>query len=593
MALYTLGKTPLENIFQFQVNGSPIQTLYTSLTAQLRQLQQKGNTLLLAEPVITPASSTGAASIAWYYEGSAQPIAFTSLTPSEQETLKTQLTQNLALLFPPEKDPDPLLLQAFSILSLEKIFVADGFIILTQWGLSPLSFPAQTPIPFKDSPLGQLITAVPPSPQPEPAAPSPKAPPYPTPPPFLPTPATPWTSWARWLLRPVTYGLIICTFFAIGFFLGQRLIWAEHPTQIAHIPTPQARALALNDPAQQKKNAQLAQEVQSLQEQLKHPTCDLTQNRVAPGLNHLLPTKAAPNQKDGQPFAGSLARLLSQSTVLVLALSDKGISLGSGFFVTPDTIVTNRHVIALEHIKLLAVTNKQIGRLIPASIENTPMENIDLAVLKVTGIPPQQPLALTRAANPLDDVVAAGYPGMLMRNDGNFEKLLKGDIESIPGIILTKGQINAIQTDRSGLPILPHSATVSKGNSGGPLVDMCGRVVGINTFVTSEKETSSHGNYALKSDILITALQNSGIPITVKEGACTLETPTSPSLPPASPPSAAPAPTPSAENKTGTPPTVGELPKNPPDHNTGAPAQPAPNAQPQPNPGTTPETKPQ
>ena len=54
------------------------------------------------------------------------------------------------------------------------------------------------------------------------------------------------------------------------------------------------------------------------------------------------------------------------------------------------------------------------------------------------------------------------------------------------------------------------SASIAKGNSGGPLVDGCGRVVGINTFINVDQSQSSKINYAIRSQVIATFLQAAG-----------------------------------------------------------------------------------
>ncbi|MGD9294783.1 MAG: serine protease, partial [Roseobacter sp.] len=58
----------------------------------------------------------------------------------------------------------------------------------------------------------------------------------------------------------------------------------------------------------------------------------------------------------------------------------------------------------------------------------------------------------------------------------------------------------------------------SKGNSGGPLVDMCGRVVGVNTFVVQGPMRNL--NFALATDDLLLFLQDTPADPVVSSEAC-------------------------------------------------------------------------
>ena len=69
------------------------------------------------------------------------------------------------------------------------------------------------------------------------------------------------------------------------------------------------------------------------------------------------------------------------------------------------------------------------------------------------------------------------------------------------------------------VPLVVHSAQVSPGNSGGPLVDLCGRVVGINTFVQGD-QTAAHVNYALSGGDLLGFLKANGVAPQSSAGAC-------------------------------------------------------------------------
>ena len=69
----------------------------------------------------------------------------------------------------------------------------------------------------------------------------------------------------------------------------------------------------------------------------------------------------------------------------------------------------------------------------------------------------------------LTPVVAAGYPEYLLDADSVFAQgIVNQKPESLPVKFLT------------------HSASVGRGSAGGPVVDLCGRVVGVNTAAKNE-----------------------------------------------------------------------------------------------------------
>ena len=164
------------------------------------------------------------------------------------------------------------------------------------------------------------------------------------------------------------------------------------------------------------------------------------------------------------------ADVVKKSTVTIVATSDTGRGIGSGFVYDENGhIVTNRHVIdgALTFQVVLPD-----GNAIPATLVGAD-EIADIAVLKVEaeGL---VPVALGSSADLLvgDDVVAVGTPAEIdFAGTATFGKVSATRrllaLYDSDGTVYRK--ITVIQTDTS----------VNPGNSGGPMADMYGKVVGI------------------------------------------------------------------------------------------------------------------
>jgi serine protease Do len=142
---------------------------------------------------------------------------------------------------------------------------------------------------------------------------------------------------------------------------------------------------------------------------------------------------------------------------------------GTGFFITDQGyILTNNHVV--EGTKEVTIILSD-GTEQKASIVGTDRYS-DIAVLKTDGkIPAVTKLGNSDVLQPGESVIAIGSPL------GNFKNTVTVGVVSAMGRAIDTGngyQIeNLIQTD----------AAINHGNSGGPLVNLVGEVVGINTLV--------------------------------------------------------------------------------------------------------------
>lgn len=137
-------------------------------------------------------------------------------------------------------------------------------------------------------------------------------------------------------------------------------------------------------------------------------------------------------------------------------------STGSGFFVSRGGLVlTNQHVVAACTDLKLRLGREDIGT--ASIVASDPTR--DLAVLQSVATPPDPAVfRMGRDVRPGDDVVAVGYP-------------LRGLLSSEANV--ATGTISASAGLRDDPNYFQISAPVQPGNSGGPLLDRSGLVVGI------------------------------------------------------------------------------------------------------------------
>ncbi len=180
--------------------------------------------------------------------------------------------------------------------------------------------------------------------------------------------------------------------------------------------------------------------------------------------------------------------------VVVVAFEDGQVSdfgHGSGFAVAPNRVVTNAHVVALAAQAQDGKdgSNVEVG-IVPSEgnqgyrariIAVDPARDLALLEMEQASLPPI-PLYI----GPLVDgvpVAALGYPGNV---DLATARSVDDYITPLPptrsvGIFSNVRPINGITT-------LLHTANIARGHSGGPLLDQCGRVLGVNTLITRNEE---------------------------------------------------------------------------------------------------------
>jgi len=157
----------------------------------------------------------------------------------------------------------------------------------------------------------------------------------------------------------------------------------------------------------------------------------------------------------------SLEDLVSRSIPAIVSI-EAGQSRGSGFFVAPRTVITNRHVIQDNVSVTVRLSN---GQTLPGRVETASAE-YDLAIVRVDSALPSQAVLTLGTVNdvrPGQEVIAIGLALGVFQNS------------------VTRGIISAIRrADRTVM--LQTDAAINAGNSGGPLLNRQGQVVGINTL---------------------------------------------------------------------------------------------------------------
>ena len=83
-----------------------------------------------------------------------------------------------------------------------------------------------------------------------------------------------------------------------------------------------------------------------------------------------------------------------------------------------------------------------------------------------------------------------------------------------------EGVFSGLRT-MSGVQVLLHSARIARGNSGGPLVDRCGRVLGINSALTRGDDGDASFGFAIADTELMAFLRENKQPFASTGGACT------------------------------------------------------------------------
>ena len=188
--------------------------------------------------------------------------------------------------------------------------------------------------------------------------------------------------------------------------------------------------------------------------------------------------------------------IASQSLPSIVMLKNDR-STGSGFILGKDTVLTNRHVISGRDPRFLITSPsgvKSEGEVVYID------RKLDFAIVRSNGINRSSPLPLCYRSYPFpgQSVVALGSPlGLAGTVTTGIVSAVRspqtsGDLKGV-----APNYITLIQTD----------AAISPGNSGGPLLNNRGEVIGVNTWNLGARGGAQNINFAISIVDILKALE--------------------------------------------------------------------------------------
>ncbi len=171
-------------------------------------------------------------------------------------------------------------------------------------------------------------------------------------------------------------------------------------------------------------------------------------------------------------------------------------SMGSGFVISADGyIVTNEHVAGGASKITIAFPD---GTNLPATLIGAD-SGTDLALLKVDSDKPLQHLSFELDEGPIvgEWSIALGNPF------GLFEA---SDPTVTVGVVSATGRDLQPQDNRYYLDMIQTDASINRGNSGGPLLNAMGKVIGVNTAIFTESGGSVGIGFAVPAEKAVRVL---------------------------------------------------------------------------------------
>lgn len=182
---------------------------------------------------------------------------------------------------------------------------------------------------------------------------------------------------------------------------------------------------------------------------------------------HIASTDAAALDAYSRAVIGAVDQIGPAVVSIQRSREGRGSGAGSGVVITPDGyLLTNQHVVErAKRVRIAFVDGRSVeGEVVGEDVAT------DLAVVRAlaAGLP---------SANVLTTAPRVGQLVVAVGNPFGFQSTVSAGVVSALGRSLRSRKGRLIEG------IVQHTAPLNPGNSGGPLVDTLGRVVGINTAI--------------------------------------------------------------------------------------------------------------
>lgn len=221
----------------------------------------------------------------------------------------------------------------------------------------------------------------------------------------------------------------------------------------------------------------------------------------------LVPTPATADPADISAASRSVVRI-----VIVQTDGDNVyyVGHGSGVAIAPNLVLTNAHV-----VEALRNDDSLIAGVVPS-------EGRKGYLARLSAFSPGNDLALLKLAEAGSITPATLFPGQMSDGADVFAVGYPGNVDAAQGLDLaqiiqpqaavkTRGNLSAGRSSNAFETLL-HTAPIGTGNSGGPLLDACGRVIGINSFGTvSQNGTDSPFFFAVSMREIANFLKKAGV----------------------------------------------------------------------------------